>query len=105
MDIVTDLVGLVLVAAGAFGAGFEFRMMRSQLMRQVLTPAARLFWMYVTVIVCGMIFVSNHWHNAAVTWTFTGLAVVLVIAHGLLVFRSRRERSGYVSRTQRRSRV
>jgi uncharacterized membrane protein YgdD (TMEM256/DUF423 family) len=93
MDILTDLAGLTLVAAGAFGAGFEFRMIRSRFGHQVLTPAARLFQTYVIIGVVGMIFVSNHWHNSAVTWTLTGLSVALVSAQGVLVLRNRERRS------------
>ncbi|HSZ43993.1 MAG TPA: hypothetical protein VK823_01570 [Streptosporangiaceae bacterium] len=89
MDILTDLAGLVLVAAGAFGAGFEFRMIRSRFGHQVLTPAAGLFRTYVSVFAWGMVFVSNHWNNAAVTWALIGLGVVLTSAQGVLVLRSR----------------
>jgi hypothetical protein len=93
MDILTDLADLTLVAAGAFGAGFEFRMIRSRFGHQVLTPAAGLFQMYVIIGVWGMAFVSNHWHNAAVTWTLTGLGAVLTSAQGVLVLGSRERRA------------
>jgi hypothetical protein len=93
MDVLTDLAGLTLVAAGAFGAGFEFRMIRSRFTLRVLTPAAGLFQTYVIVFVWGMVFVSNHWHNSAVTWTLTGLGAALTSAQGVLVMRSRERRA------------
>ena len=89
MDILTEVAGLALVVAGAFGAGFEFRMLRSRFGHQLLTPAARLYRAYVTFLVIGMSFVSQHWDNTAVTWTFTGLGAALVIAQGVLMRRSR----------------
>jgi hypothetical protein len=89
MDLLTELAGLALVTAGAFGAGFEFRMIRSRFRHQVLTPAAALFQTYVTVFVCGMAFVSNHWNNAAVTWALVGLSVALTSAQGVRMLRSR----------------
>ncbi len=92
MDILTDLAGLALIAVGAFGAGFEFRMIRSRYGHQVLTPAARLFQTYVIVAVVGILFVSNHWHKTTVTWALTGLGVALVIAQGVLLLRSQARR-------------
>jgi hypothetical protein len=89
MDLLTDIGGLALVVAGAFGAGFEFRMIRNRFGHQVRTPGARLFRFYVVVIVCGLVFVSNHWHNSAVTWTLTGLSVALSIAQVVVERRSR----------------
>jgi hypothetical protein len=89
MDAVTDVVGLVLVAVGAFGAGFEFRMIRGRLRLRILAPGARLFRMYVTFIVCGLVFVSDHWNSPAVVWIFTSLGVALVITQGVLMMRSR----------------
>jgi hypothetical protein len=89
MDILTELAGLALVTAGAFGAGFEFRMIRSRFGHQVLTPAAALFRTYVSVSAWGLVFVSNHWHSAAVTWALVGLGMALTSAQGVLVLRGR----------------
>jgi len=89
MDILANVAGAVLVAAGAFGAGFEYRMIRIGFRHQLLAPAARLFRAYATFIVIGMVFVSNLWHNSAVTWTLTGLTVACVIAQGVLILRGR----------------
>jgi hypothetical protein len=80
----------VLVTVGAFGAGFEFRMIRSGFRHQLLTPAAALFRTYVSLFVFGVVFATD-WDNAAVTWTPTGLGVALTSAQGVLVLR-RRER-------------
>jgi hypothetical protein len=93
MDVLTDLLGLALVAAGGFGAGFEFRMIRAGFWQRVLTPAARLFQTYVIFIVVGLAFVSQHWHNTTVTWSLTGLGPALVIAQGALRLRPIRPRS------------
>lgn len=90
MGILTELAGLTLVTAGAFGAGFEFRMIRSRFGHQVLTPAAALFRTYVSLFAWGMAFMSDHWNNAAVTWALTGLGVALTSAQGVLVLRSRK---------------
>jgi hypothetical protein len=89
MSIMTELAGLALVTAGAFGAGFEFRMIRSRFGHQVLTPAAALFRTYVNLFAWGMVFVSDYWNNAAVTWALVGLGVALTSAQGVLVLRSR----------------
>jgi hypothetical protein len=97
MDLLTDIGGLALVVAGAFGTGFEFRMIRFRFGHQVLTPGARLFRSYVVLIVCGLVLVSNHWHNTAVTWTLTGLNVALLIAQGVLERRSRVRRRSPVA--------
>jgi len=42
----------------------------------------------------GMVFVSNHWHNSAVTWTLTGLGAAPTSAQGVLVMRRHRAREG-----------
>jgi hypothetical protein len=93
MDLLTDLVGLTLVAAGAFGAGFEFRMIRSRFAHLVLMPGAGLFRSYVGLFVWGVVFVSDHWHNSAVTWTLTGLGTALTSVQGAQVMRSRHRRA------------
>jgi hypothetical protein len=41
-----------------------------------------------------MVFVSNHWHNSAVTWTLTGLGAAPTSAQGVLVMRRHRAREG-----------
>jgi hypothetical protein len=92
LDVLTELAGLAGVTAGAFGAGFEFRMIRSRFGHQLLTPAARLFRMYVSVFAWGMAFLSDGWNNSAVTWALVGLGVALTSVQGVLVLRSR-ERS------------
>jgi len=89
MDILTELVGLAAMTAGAFGAGFEFRMIRSRFRHQVLTPAAGLFQTCVTVFAWGLAFASDDWNNAAVTWALMGLGVAMTSAQGVLVPRSR----------------
>ncbi len=89
----TDLAGLALVAAGAFGAGFEFRMIRSRFRQQVLTPAAGLFQTYLILFVWGMAFVSDHWNNTGVTWALTGVGAALTSVQGVLVLRSRERRA------------
>jgi len=90
MSVLTELAGLALVTVGAFGAGFEFRMIRSRFGHQVLTPAAALFQTYVNLFAWGMAFVSDHWNNSAVTWALIGLGVALTSAQGVLMLRSRK---------------
>lgn len=89
MDILVELAGLALVTVAAFGAGFEFRMIRSHFRHQLLTPAAGLFRTYVNLFAWGMASVSNHWNNTAVTWALIGLGAALTSAQGVLVLRSR----------------
>jgi hypothetical protein len=92
MDMLTELVGLALMTVGAAGAGFEFRMIRSRFRHQVLTPAAAVFRIYVTVFVSGIVFLSNDWNNTAVTWAFVGLGLALTSVQVTLGLRSQ-ERS------------
>lgn len=79
MDTAAEIAGLVLVLAGGFGAGFEYRMLRAGFRHQILTPAAQWLRVWLSEACCGLALISLASHDAAVTWTIISLPVVLMI--------------------------